>query len=96
MYGIAECCVNLRMWGQVASGDRLPVTQSQLAVRGHAFEARIYAESPEANFMPGAGPLLHLSTPSPEPSVRIETGTYCACGVSSHPFLEVRDITLTS
>lgn len=59
---------------QVASGERLPLKQEQLKVNGHSFEARIYAESPEANFMPGAGPLLHLSTPTPDPTVRIETG----------------------
>lgn len=41
---------------------------------GHAFEARIYAEDPDNNFIPGAGPLLHLSTPDPAEDVRIETG----------------------
>lgn len=65
-------CVTYFM--QVASGERLPLKQDQLKVKGHSFEARIYAESPEANFMPGAGPLLHLSTPTPDPTVRIETG----------------------
>ena len=31
---------------RVAAGDRLPVDQSDLRLRGHAFEARIYAENP--------------------------------------------------
>ena len=58
----------------MAAGEKLPVSQDDLRLRGHAFEARIYAEDPDNNFMPGAGPLLHLSTPAPGPDVRIETG----------------------
>ena len=48
--------------------------QEEIKFKGHAFEARIYAEDPNNAFMPGAGPLLHLSTPAPENTVRIETG----------------------
>ena len=59
---------------QVASGEHLPLTQSDLKLHGHAFETRIYAEDPDNNFMPGAGPLTHLSTPEPAKDVRIETG----------------------
>ena len=59
---------------QVASGEHLPLTQSDLKLHGHAFETRIYAEDPDNNFMPGAGPLIHLSTPQPAKDVRIETG----------------------
>lgn len=59
---------------QVASGDTLPLRQDEISLRGHAFEVRIYAEDPANNFMPGAGPLIHLSTPEPSSDVRIETG----------------------
>ena len=59
---------------QVAGGEELPVQQSDLHIRGHAFEARIYAEDPDNNFMPGAGTLSHLSTPPAGEHVRIETG----------------------
>lgn len=59
---------------KVAAGEEIPVKQGQLKVRGHAFEARIYAEDPDNGFMPGAGPLLHLSTPTPSDDLRIETG----------------------
>ena len=31
---------------------------------GHAFEARVYAERPEAGFLPGSGTLRHLRTPT--------------------------------
>lgn len=50
------------------------MTQEELKLRGHAFECRIYAEDPDNGFMPGAGPLLHLSTPTPTSKLRIETG----------------------
>ena len=59
---------------QVASGEPLPVMQDDLKLNGHAFEARIYAEDPDNNFMPGAGPLVYMSTPAPADDLRIETG----------------------
>ncbi len=48
---------------KAAAGEKLPVTQEDINLNGWSFEARIYAEDPNNNFMPGAGPLLHLSTP---------------------------------
>lgn len=69
---------------RVASGERLPVTQEQIIRRGHAFEARIYAENPRGGFLPGAGPLLHLTTPEPSKDVRIETGVRQGDEVSIH------------
>ena len=66
--------LRLSVIGQVAAGGQIPIKQQDLKLRGHAFEARIYAEDPDNNFMPGAGPLLHLSTPDPCEDVRIETG----------------------
>ncbi|KAH0624188.1 hypothetical protein JD844_007692 [Phrynosoma platyrhinos] len=59
---------------KIAAGEKIPLTQEEILLKGHAFEARIYAEDPNNNFMPGAGPLLHLSTPPSENCVRIETG----------------------
>lgn len=59
---------------RVAAGEPLPLDQSQIHLNGHAFEARIYAEEPKNNFLPGAGPLLHLVTPKASSDVRIETG----------------------
>lgn len=69
---------------KIAAGEKLPLTQEQIPVNGHAFEARIYAEDPENNFMPGAGPLLHLLTPTPSPDVRVETGVRQGDEVSVH------------
>ncbi|EFA78863.1 methylcrotonyl-CoA carboxylase [Heterostelium album PN500] len=59
---------------KVAESQPLPLGQNQLAIHGHAFEARIYAENPDSDFMPGTGKLLHLSTPEPSSTLRVETG----------------------
>jgi 3-methylcrotonyl-CoA carboxylase alpha subunit len=48
---------------RVASGLPLPVTQADLLIEGHAFEARIYAENPEKGFLPSIGTLQHLHLP---------------------------------
>lgn len=59
---------------EVAAGNELPLDQQQIPRIGHAFEARIYAENPRNNFLPDIGPLLHISTPTPSSSVRLEEG----------------------
>ncbi len=48
---------------RVASGEPLPMAQEQLAINGHAIEARIYAENPEKGFLPSIGTLRHLRVP---------------------------------
>jgi acetyl-CoA carboxylase biotin carboxylase subunit len=57
----------------VASGEALPWTQHQLVQRGHAIEARVYAEDPGQGFLPQAGPLLLYRQPH-LPGVRIDSG----------------------
>ncbi len=49
---------------RVASGEALPVTQSDLRVHGHAIEARIYAENPDRDFLPATGRLDLLQFPA--------------------------------
>lgn len=58
----------------VASGKPLPKTQEQLALSGHAFEARIYAEDPDNDFLPVTGRLHYLSPPPESTYVRVDTG----------------------
>jgi len=58
----------------VASGGILPRTQDQLVRRGHAFEARVYAEDPERGFLPAIGRLTHLRPPPQSAHVRVDTG----------------------
>jgi 3-methylcrotonyl-CoA carboxylase alpha subunit len=59
---------------RVASGERLPRTQDELSITGHAIEARIYAEDPARDFMPSTGKLEHLVAPEEGASVRVDTG----------------------
>jgi 3-methylcrotonyl-CoA carboxylase alpha subunit len=49
---------------RVADGQPLPLQQQQLTLRGHAIEARIYAENPEKGFLPATGTLHYLRTPA--------------------------------
>jgi 3-methylcrotonyl-CoA carboxylase alpha subunit len=65
---------------RVASGEPLPVTQAQLAIRGHAIEARICAENPDANFLPATGTLqvmrwpAHVAFQRSDEQPRVDTG----------------------
>jgi 3-methylcrotonyl-CoA carboxylase alpha subunit len=59
---------------RVAAGERLPLAQEQLQIKGHAFEARIYAEDPENDFLPATGTLTYLQPPRESRHVRIDTG----------------------
>ena len=59
---------------RVAAGERLPRKQDDLRIDGHAFEARIYAEDPSRDFLPGTGKILHMATPPESGDVRVDTG----------------------
>ncbi len=59
---------------RVASGERLPLTQDELRMRGCAMEARICAEDPARDFMPSVGEIAHLRPPSESEAVRVDTG----------------------
>ena len=56
---------------RVATGERLPKTQDQMSIDGHSFEARIYAEDPERQFLPSTGRLTHLQLPR---DARVDSG----------------------
>ena len=58
----------------IADGQTLPLTQAELQIQGHAFEARIYAEDPENDFLPAAGTLKLLQTPTESDHVRVDSG----------------------
>src|SRR5690606_39063300 len=59
---------------RVAAGQPLPLAQADVPQHGHAIEVRLYAEDPEAGFLPGSGRLEHLELPEPSPQVRIDSG----------------------
>jgi 3-methylcrotonyl-CoA carboxylase alpha subunit len=69
---------------RVAAGEPLPLDQSRTAFRGHAIEARIYAEDPVRGFLPATGRLTHLRWPAESPMVRIDTGVRAGDEISVH------------
>ncbi len=63
---------------RVAAGERLPASQAELVIKGHAIEARICAENPEAQFLPATGRLRVFRRPPAEEfrvaPVRLDAG----------------------
>jgi len=59
---------------RVAFGQALPLAQTDLSIKGHAIEARIYAEDPQTGFLPSIGPLTYMHTPCESVNVRIDKG----------------------
>ncbi|ODU96573.1 MAG: 3-methylcrotonyl-CoA carboxylase [Rubrivivax sp. SCN 70-15] len=65
---------------RVAAGERLPKAQHELAIRGHAIEARICAENPDASFLPATGTLqvarwpAHVAFQRDEVLARVDSG----------------------
>ena len=69
---------------RVAWGEVLPKRQDELAIDGHALEARIYAEDPAKGFLPATGRIVHLATPPASRHVRIDTGVAVGDEISPH------------
>jgi 3-methylcrotonyl-CoA carboxylase alpha subunit len=75
---------------RVAAGQPLPATQAQLSMRGHAIEARICAENPDANFLPATGTLrvarwpAHVSFVRSDDTPRIDRGFDEGDAISPH------------
>jgi len=65
--------VHLQM--RVAAGEKLPVTQDEIKLRGHAIECRVYAEDPDNSFFPSPGQITRLISPS-GPGIRRDSGMY--------------------
>jgi acetyl-CoA carboxylase biotin carboxylase subunit len=60
---------------RIAAGEKLPFTQDDVRLRGHAIECRIYAEDPDHNFFPSPGQITLLLLPS-GPGIRLDSGMY--------------------
>ncbi|MEN5070111.1 acetyl/propionyl/methylcrotonyl-CoA carboxylase subunit alpha [Stenotrophomonas sp. TWI1183] len=74
---VTECITgtDLVEWQlRVASGEPLPLQQEQLQIRGHALEARLYAEDADRGFLPSTGTLRHLRLPANTAHVRVDAG----------------------
>src|SRR5579864_4923170 len=60
---------------RIAAGEKLPFTQDDVRIRGHAVECRIYAEDPDNNYFPSPGKITLLLAPS-GPGIREDSGMY--------------------
>jgi 3-methylcrotonyl-CoA carboxylase alpha subunit len=77
--------VDLVEWQlRVAFGEKLPLTQDQITLNGHAIEARVYAENPHRNFMPSVGRIRTWRTPEQSNGLRIDAGYREGDAVSPH------------
>ncbi|SFT69548.1 acetyl/propionyl/methylcrotonyl-CoA carboxylase subunit alpha [Halomonas saccharevitans] len=74
---------------RVAMGEALPLAQADLTITGHSFEARLYAEDPEQDFLPATGTLtrfaMDLKGAELDPArVRLDSGVETGDAVSMH------------
>ncbi len=68
---------------KVAAGEKLPLTQDEITLNGHAVEVRLYAEDPRNNFLPQTGTIEHWQIPRRE-GVRVDHGIQSGQVVSPH------------
>ena len=69
---------------RVAFGEKLPLTQDEIKLNGHAIEARVYAENPHKNFMPSVGRIRTWRMPEALDGLRIDAGYREGDAVSPH------------
>ncbi|MFH0302427.1 acetyl/propionyl/methylcrotonyl-CoA carboxylase subunit alpha [Bradyrhizobium sp. 31Argb] len=77
--------VDLVEWQlRVAFGEKLPLSQNEIKLNGHAIEARVYAENPQKNFMPSVGRIKTWRTPQEGDGLRIDSGYRSGDNVSPY------------
>ncbi|KAB2846703.1 MAG: acetyl/propionyl-CoA carboxylase subunit alpha, partial [Hyphomicrobiaceae bacterium] len=73
---------------RVAAGEKLPLKQSDVRLKGWAIESRVYAEDPFRNFLPSIGRLVRYRPPRQSTengiTVRNDTGVYEGGEISIH------------
>jgi 3-methylcrotonyl-CoA carboxylase alpha subunit len=73
----------VRLQLQIAAGEPLPFSQVDIGVRGHAIEARLYAEDPDHQFLPSTGN-LDVFAPPEGPGIRNDVGVERGDAISMH------------
>jgi geranyl-CoA carboxylase alpha subunit len=66
---------------RIAAGEPLPLSQADVQLNGHAIEARLYAENPDAGYLPQTGTLLAWNAPT---NVRVDAGVDTGTEITSH------------
>jgi 3-methylcrotonyl-CoA carboxylase alpha subunit len=78
--------IDLVAWQfEIAAGAPLPLAQDAVPLRGHAVEARLYAEDAERGFIPSTGRLVALELPAGD-GIRVDSGV--AAGMEVTPFYD--------
>ncbi|MEB3032796.1 acetyl-CoA carboxylase biotin carboxylase subunit [[Mycobacterium] nativiensis] len=67
---------------RVAAGEKLPFTQDEITLTGHAVEARVYAEDPARGFLPTGGRVLAVHEPT-GPGLRVDSSLQAGTVVGS-------------
>jgi acetyl-CoA/propionyl-CoA carboxylase biotin carboxyl carrier protein len=67
---------------RVAAGEKLTLAQDDIELRGHAIEARVYAEDPARGFLPTGGQVLEVLEPA-APGVRVDSSLLAGTAVGS-------------
>ncbi len=83
---VTECVTGLDLVAlqiRIAAGEAMPFSQSDVQLSGHAIEARIYAEDPDAGFIPSPGPILAWHAPAGA-GIRLDAGFEAGLTVTPH------------
>jgi len=67
---------------RVAAGEKLAFAQDEIALHGHAIEARVYAEDPGRGFLPTGGRVLQVAEPAGA-GVRVDSSLQAGTVVGS-------------
>jgi acetyl-CoA carboxylase biotin carboxylase subunit len=67
---------------RIAAGEKLPFTQQDIQLRGHAIECRVYAEDPDNNFFPSPGRISSSTEPA-GPGIRLDSGIYSGWNIGT-------------
>tara|TARA_B100001750_G_scaffold29103_1_gene19516 strand:- start:26114 stop:27589 length:1476 start_codon:yes stop_codon:yes gene_type:complete len=85
-HGVTEMVTGIdlvKLQLKTAAGEKLPFTQSDIALRGSSIQCRIYAEDPSNGFIPSPGKLLKFITPE-GPNIRNDIGVSEGQTISSY------------
>lgn len=76
--------LDLAAWQlRLAAGEPLGIDQADVTLRGHAIEARVYAEDPSNGFLPSIGRLAAYRPPS-GPGIRVDDGVAAGSAITPH------------